>query len=120
MYIGANTEGSTTLLVQYWRSVDQLQAYAASSTNRHYSPWKNLMRLGKSSTEIGFWHETFAVQQGAYEAIYVNCPVMGLANARGASSEPATYGKSTMKGRLGRGTGDAAEWPEGFKSDSFY
>ena len=78
------------------------------------------MNLGKNTTEIGFWHETFIVKEGAYENIYVHCPAIHLGNARGAWTEPAARVNSTMKGRLGKGTGDTSEWPKGFKADSDY
>lgn len=119
-FVGSHTSGSTLLLVQYWKSSEHLEKYAQSSSNKHYGPWRRLMILGKKSIELGFWHETFVVRGGDYEAIYVNCPLFGLANARGVVSEPASRMRSTMRGRLGKGVGDVGEWPEGFKDLSNY
>ena len=56
MLIGDNADSSRTLIVQYWKSSEHLAKYAASSTNKHYSPWKNLMQLAKSTSDYGFWH----------------------------------------------------------------
>jgi hypothetical protein len=119
-FVGSHTHSSTLLLVQYWESADHLEKYAQSSSNSHYGPWKKLMILGKKSPELGFWHETFVVRNGDYEAIYVNCPLFGLANARGVSTEAAARGLSTMRGRLGKGVGQPAEWPEGFDQHANY
>jgi hypothetical protein len=119
-YVGSNTEASTTLLVQYWKSTDHLEKYAQSSTNSHYHPWRVLMSIGKESTEFGFWHETYQVKAGEYECIHVNCPAFHFANALGARVEAAEYASRTMRGRLGKGEGSADEWPEGYAKDSHY
>jgi hypothetical protein len=68
-YFGA--DGTGGMIVQYWRSIEQLNAYARSQTNTHYSPWKKLFMMGKESTDVSFWHETFQVKAGQYECIYV-------------------------------------------------
>ncbi|KAI9328114.1 hypothetical protein DFJ73DRAFT_862268 [Zopfochytrium polystomum] len=80
-----------------------------------------LMKLGRESPELGFWHETFKVRAGEYEAIAVNCPPFHLFSARGVQVVPAQRKMATMMGRLGKGTGDAkAEWPEGYDREAGY
>lgn len=69
VYYGADGIGS--LIVQYWRSLDHLNAYARSQSNKHYGPWKELYAIGKKSTNLGFWHEAFEVKAGKYECVYV-------------------------------------------------
>jgi len=100
--------------------VDHLEKYAQSTMNKHYHPWRILMNIGKESTEFGFWHETFLVQDGQYEGIYVHCPPFHFANALGTKIEPAQHGKRTMRGRLGKGSGEDKEWPEGYSKESAY
>ena len=118
---GGHSTGSDTLYVQYWKSVDHLQKFAQDSQNSHYSPWKWLMRVGRESDEVGFWHETFKVNKGEYEAIYVNLPRIHLAGARGADVRKVAHSKnSTMSGRLGKGTGvETKDWPKDM-GDSTY
>ena len=119
-YVGDNADGSTTLVVQYWQSPDHLRRWAQSSQSEHYHPWRQLMKLGRETDELGFWHETFLVRGGEYETVYVNCPAFHLAAARGVTVEPAEGKKATMLGRLGKGKGKAEEWPEGFAKDADY
>ncbi|KAI9346757.1 hypothetical protein DFJ73DRAFT_837437 [Zopfochytrium polystomum] len=88
------------MCVQYWRSSEHLERYAAASGSAHHGPWKWLMKLGRESPELGFWHETFVVRDGDYESISVNCPPFHLCNARTAEVVPAHRNMATMKGRL--------------------
>ncbi|KAI8800621.1 hypothetical protein BJ742DRAFT_841031 [Cladochytrium replicatum] len=120
-YVGDSEGGSLIMSVQYWRSAEHLARYAASRSSEHHSPWLWLMKLGRESPELGFWHETFIVREGDYESISVNCPPFHLCNARTAEVVPAQRNMATMKGRLGKGTGDAqTEWPEGFDREANY
>ncbi|KAI9324780.1 hypothetical protein DFJ73DRAFT_604781, partial [Zopfochytrium polystomum] len=73
-YVGDSDTGSRFMCVQYWRSSEHLARYAAASGSAHHGPWKWLMKLGRESPELGFWHETFVVRDGDYESISVNCP----------------------------------------------
>jgi hypothetical protein len=111
-YVGSNDDGSTLLTVQYWKSADDLQKYASSSSNEHYSPWKNYLRVFKKSDDVGLWHETFIVKDANYEAVYVNCPSLHLGASRGFDIVDASRGNTTMKGRLGGGKNVEKDWPE--------
>ena len=67
--------------VQYWRSFDQLEAFAKDTEDPHLEPWRNFWkRVGKDG-RTGIWHETFLVRDGEYEAIYGNMPPRGLGKA---------------------------------------
>src|SRR4051794_18275471 len=57
-------------LVQYWRSVDQLIAYARNRDQTHYPYWVKFNKNIGSNGDIGIWHETYQVRAGEYEAIY--------------------------------------------------
>jgi hypothetical protein len=73
--------GRTTLLVQYWRSFEDLDRFARDRELPHLEPWRQFNRAVRKSGDVGIWHETFKVQAGEYEAVYGNMPVFGLAAA---------------------------------------
>lgn len=71
------------MLVQYWRSTEQLQAFARGTDQLHRPAWKAFNKLvgyGRGG-EVGVWHETYVVQAGQYECVYGNMPRFGLAKA---------------------------------------
>jgi hypothetical protein len=65
-------------LTQYWRSFEQLQSYAAARDRQHLPAWAAFNRAIGSDGSVGIWHETYAVESGAYECIYANMPRFGL------------------------------------------
>ena len=70
------------VIVQYWRSFDHLEAYARSRDAAHWPEWARFNRKVRvSSGDVGIWHETYLVRDGAYEAIYGAMPRFGLAKA---------------------------------------
>jgi hypothetical protein len=87
------------VLVQYWRSLEHLERFAASRDLAHVPAWSEFNRRTRATNAVGVWHETFVVKAGAHESIYVNMPAFGLAAAAGA--RPATGSRSTARGRLG-------------------
>ena len=91
----------TLVMVQYWRSMDQLMAYATSKQAEHLPAWKAFNQSIGTDGSVGIWHETFAVKAGAYESVYVNMPAFGL--GRAGTLEPATGRKQSAADRLGRG-----------------
>ena len=65
--------------IQYWRSFDHLEAYARNRRRSHWPAWLDFnTRVAKRRGDVGIWHETFLVRDGAYEAIYSGVPAMGL------------------------------------------
>jgi hypothetical protein len=78
---GAQWGGRTTVLVSYWRSMEQLMAYARSRTAAHLPAWKLFNTLVGTNGDVGIWHETYRVRPGDYESIYVNMPPFGLGGA---------------------------------------
>jgi hypothetical protein len=89
-----------TLLVQYWRSIDQLQTYASSQTNAHLPAWEKFNRTVRDNDAVGIWHETYLVRAGEYETVYVNMPSFGLGCAGQILS--AAGRRRTARGRLKR------------------
>ena len=71
----------TILLVQYWRSFEDLQAYAKGPV--HLKAWRHFYRKVSQSNAVGIYHETYQIAAGNYECIYANMPVFGLAKAFG-------------------------------------
>jgi len=97
----------TTLMVQYWRSMDQLLEYAKARESQHLPAWQAFNRAVGSDGSVGIWHETYQVQPGGYENLYANMPPFGL--GRAGVLESAVAGYQSAEGRLrGRGPGQAA------------
>jgi hypothetical protein len=71
----------TIVLVQYWRSMDQLLAYAKDRNAAHLPAWRDFNRAVGTDGSVGIWHETYKVAAGDYENIYVNMPLFGLGKA---------------------------------------
>ena len=90
--------GQPSLMVQYWRSFDQLHDYARQQDAEHLPAWADFNRKIASNGDVGIWHETYLVKAGQYEAVYNNMPEFGLAKAAGWI--PAIGKQNTAKGRL--------------------
>jgi hypothetical protein len=97
--------GRTTILVQYWRSFEDLDRFARDTDLPHLEPWRRFNRAVRNSGDVGIWHETFKVHAGEYEAIYSNMPVFGLAAASG--HVPAASKGNTAAARIGATATDA-------------
>jgi fumigallin biosynthesis monooxygenase-like protein len=65
-------------VVQYWRSVDELLAFAELPVHKKGFKAFHRAAAGGGST-VGLWHELFAVPAGHHESIYGNVPRGGLA-----------------------------------------
>jgi hypothetical protein len=85
-------------IVQYWRSFEQLEAFAQDTDDPHLDVWRNYWRRVGRTGRTGIWHETYLVRAGDYEAMYGNMPPHGLGKAGRLipSSE-----SSNARGRLG-------------------
>jgi hypothetical protein len=70
--------GRTVLVVQYWRSLEQLMAYARDRNGQHLPAWRDFNQRAKGTSSVGIWHETYAVRPGGFESIYVGMPRFGL------------------------------------------
>lgn len=90
--------------VQYWRSFDQLREYALDSNARHAPAMNWTNQLMREIDAVGIWHETYLVEDGAYETVYHNAPPIGLGKA--GTLHPATESRRTAAGRLGLTKGD--------------
>ncbi|MDF0529667.1 DUF4188 domain-containing protein [Tsukamurella sp. 8F] len=73
------------IVVQYWRSFEELERYARSDDHRHRPAWLKMYQLTHSARGVGYglWHETYRVPAGEHEAIYGNMAGEGLGRAVG-------------------------------------
>jgi len=92
--------GKTLILVQYWRSIEQLQDYSHSTSKAHRPAWKAFNNAVGSNGDVGIWHETYPVRPGEYECVYNNMPLFGLGSAFGVTSATGTL--TNAKQRLTR------------------
>ena len=90
-------------LVQYWRSFEHLHAYSVSREHAHLPAWKAFNKAVGSNGDVGIWHETYLVPDGAYESVYGNMPAYGLGLA--GDLQPAKGARQSAKGRLKRSDG---------------
>lgn len=93
--------GRTIISLQYWRSATHLIDYATSKAGQHLPAWSAFTRAIGDNGDVGIWHETYTVKEGAYETIYHNMPAFGL--GRAGTLAPATGRRSSAKGRLSNG-----------------
>lgn len=91
--------GRTMVMVQYWRTFEDLDRFARDADLPHLEPWRRFNRAIRDSGDVGIWHETYKVRAGEYEAVYGNMPVFGLAAA--ARHVPAGSKAHTAAARIG-------------------
>jgi hypothetical protein len=85
------------MLVQYWRSFEQLEAYARNRDSAHWPAWVAFNKRIGSNGDVGIWHETYLIPAGSYECVYNNMPSIGLGEA--TNLVPAAGRKATAAGR---------------------
>lgn len=95
------------MVVQYWRSFDDLERFAKNPDDPHLPAWRRFNQKVGSDGSVGVWHETYLVEPGNFEAIYANMPVFGLAKA--TEHIPAIGGKESARRRLMREAGGTEE-----------
>ncbi len=88
----------TIIVLQYWRSMEQLMAYAKNKEAEHLPAWQAFNKAVGTNGSVGIWHETYAASPGTYENIYVNMPPFGLGKA--GTVQPAKGGLKTAAERL--------------------
>lgn len=70
----------TTIMISYWKSTDELLAYARGA--KHLKAWREFNKKIGDSETVGIYHETYSVPKGNYETVYGNMPLFGLAKAK--------------------------------------
>lgn len=89
----------TLIMVQYWRSMDALLAYAKARDAEHLPAWREFNRAVGTTGAVGIWHETYVARPGTYETVYANMPAFGLGKA--GELVEAKAGLQSAAGRLG-------------------
>lgn len=87
------------LIVQYWRSFDDLARFARDRDDPHLEPWRQFNRRVGASGDVGIWHETYRVSTADIEVIYGNMPPHGLAAA--TAVVPIQRGRDSAAARMG-------------------
>lgn len=88
----------TIILVQYWRSLDALLAYAKARESQHLPAWQAFNQAIGTDGTVRIWHETYVAKPGTYENVYANKPAFGLGKA--GTLVPAKSGLQSAAGRL--------------------
>ncbi|MEH7462148.1 DUF4188 domain-containing protein [Bacillus thuringiensis] len=89
--------GRTILQIQYWKSFEALEHYARHAS-LHVEAWKDFnLKVSKTKT-VGIFHETYVIEKGQYESVYVNMPRFGLAKA--GESVPVNQQRETARARM--------------------
>jgi hypothetical protein len=100
-FLGAHTWFSRTVIVlQYWRSVEDLQAYAKNRDRAHLPAWAAFNKAVGKEGDVGVWHETYRTREGDYETVYVNMPLFGLGKATEVVT--ATGRRESAAGRINK------------------
>ncbi len=73
--------GRMFVVVQHWRSPEELGAYARDSQLQHAPAWKAFNERAAGTGDVGIFHETYVVRADAIETLYGNMPRVGLAAA---------------------------------------
>lgn len=100
LHVQTFVSGRTLMTLQYWRSSEHLHAYAHMRDKHHLPAWAEFNRRVGGNGSVGVFHETYTVRAGDYEAVYVNMPRMGLAQA--GELVPAVGRMQSAKSRMGK------------------
>ena len=93
--------GRTITIIQYWKSFEALEAYAANSERKHRPAWTAFYKRATRGTgAVGIFHETYIVRPGEVETLYADMPAdFGLGGAVGM--KPVTPKTETARERKG-------------------
>ncbi len=86
----------TTLMVQYWKTEEDLMKYARGQN--HLKAWNDFNKKVGKNNAVGIYHETYLIKPNQFESIYGNMPKFGLAKALGL--KPVSHSNKTARQRL--------------------
>ncbi len=110
-FLGYTMPPIPTVIVQYWRSFEHLEAYARSKDHAHWPAWVTFnKRIGAGSGDVGIWHETYRVAPGQWETIYASMPKTGLGKA--TALVPVAAQRDGARQRLAPSRPDTTELTE--------
>jgi hypothetical protein len=87
-------------LIQYWESMEKLQAFANDNNRTHRPAWLGYFKQSYKGGAVGIWHETYVVPAGNTETVYGNMPLFGLGRVAGVV--PVGQRGETAAERLGQ------------------
>ena len=90
------------MVLQYWRSYEQLHAYAHARDKAHLPAWTAFNKMTRGNSAVGVYHESYLSGDRRYETVYVNMPPFGLSKA--GQAVPAIGWMQSASARL-RGEG---------------
>ncbi len=90
--------GRTLILVQYWESSEKLIEYAKAKDSEHLPAWRAFNTAAMKSRAVGIWHETYVVDQGKTENVYMNMPKFGYGKV--GKLVPAQGRRNSAEGRF--------------------
>ena len=97
------------IIVQYWRSFEDLARFARDADDPHLEPWRQFNRRVGKSGDVGIWHETYRVETANIETIYANMPPHGLASS--TALVPVRRGRDSAAARIGAAATDDPALP---------
>jgi hypothetical protein len=67
------------MLLQYWRSADDLHTFAHHPASSHRAAQQRLWRhYAAAAGAVGVWHEMLPLAAGSYHSLYGNMPPTGI------------------------------------------
>jgi hypothetical protein len=94
--------GRQFLVLQYWRSAEDLGRYAKDQARSHAPAWAKFNASGAAASgDVGIFHETYVVPRDGIESRYANMPTTGLAAAFEALPRSRRKRRSRTDDRLG-------------------
>lgn len=93
-----------TTMIQWWRSVDDIYAYANAAGHEHRPAWTEFYRVAKDDpSAVTIWHETYQLAPHGAESVYSGPKPLGLADLAGVL--PVRRRGDTARQRMGTGLG---------------
>ena len=80
------------VLLQYWRSFEDLEQFARHPSDPHLGAWKKFNQAIGADGSVGIWHETYILTPENCENIYRDMPAFGLGGALGVVPATARMG----------------------------
>ena len=93
-----------TTMIQYWRSTEDLYAYANAAEHAHRPAWTEFYKVAKADpSAVTIWHETYSVEAQGAESVYAGPQPFGLARVAGVL--PVGRRGESARQRMGSGLG---------------
>jgi hypothetical protein len=102
LYARTFWSGRLFVVLQHWRSAEDLGRYARDAERRHAPAWARFNTSGTAgSGDVGIFHETFVVPRDGIETRYANMAPFGLAAAYGDQPRVTVNRRTKADERIG-------------------